>query len=43
MSVPVALLKNRVRAHYPFFQQYRTRWSDNDQYGHMNNSVYNFL
>jgi len=36
-------LKNRVRADYPYILEYRTRWSDNDMYDHMNNSIYNFL
>ncbi|GJE97584.1 acyl-CoA thioesterase [Phanerochaete sordida] len=33
-------LKTRCRADYPFFLSYRTRWSDNDQYAHINNAVY---
>jgi len=36
-------LKTRTRADYHYFLPYRTRWSDNDQYGHLNNSVYNLL
>ncbi|TFK98448.1 thioesterase [Pterulicium gracile] len=28
---------------YPFQQRHQTRWSDNDQYSHMNNSVYYHL
>ncbi|KAI1646311.1 thioesterase family protein [Daldinia loculata] len=36
-------LKSRSRKDYPFMLEYRTRWSDNDMYDHMNNSVYNFL
>ncbi|KAI0108244.1 thioesterase family protein [Daldinia grandis] len=36
-------LKYRSRRDYPFMLEYRTRWSDNDMYHHMNNSVYNFL
>ncbi|KAH9914144.1 thioesterase [Fomitopsis serialis] len=36
-------LKQRRRSDYPYFLTYRTRWSDNDQYGHMNNSVYYHL
>ncbi|KAI5927385.1 HotDog domain-containing protein [Camillea tinctor] len=36
-------LKTRARKDYPFLLEYRTRWSDNDMYDHMNNSVYNFL
>jgi len=38
-----AQLKTRSREDYPFLLEYRTRWSDNDMYDHMNNSVYNFL
>ncbi|GAP84561.1 putative acyl- thioester hydrolase [Rosellinia necatrix] len=36
-------LKSRTRQDYAFMLEYRTRWSDNDMYDHMNNSVYNFL
>ncbi|KAK3401650.1 HotDog domain-containing protein [Sordaria brevicollis] len=36
-------LKRRTRADYPYFLEYRTRWSDNDMYQHMNNAIYNFL
>ncbi|KAH7910377.1 thioesterase [Hygrophoropsis aurantiaca] len=35
--------KSRQRADYPFFLSYRTRWSDNDQYSHINNSIYYHL
>ncbi|KAF8511324.1 thioesterase thiol ester dehydrase-isomerase [Gautieria morchelliformis] len=33
-------LKARTRASYPHFMLHQTRWSDNDQYGHLNNSIY---
>ncbi|KAL0946335.1 hypothetical protein HGRIS_012573 [Hohenbuehelia grisea] len=36
-------LKSRKRLDYPYCLTYRTRWSDNDQYGHMNNSIYYHL
>ena len=36
-------LKTRSRSDYGFQLEYRTRWSDNDMYDHMNNSVYLFL
>jgi acyl-CoA thioester hydrolase len=39
----MSALKSRTRSDYRFFLPYRTRWSDNDQYGHLNNSIYNFL
>ncbi|RDW79888.1 thioesterase superfamily protein-like protein [Coleophoma cylindrospora] len=39
----IAELKLRRRSDYGFILEYRTRWSDNDMYDHMNNSVYNFL
>ncbi|KZV69187.1 Thioesterase/thiol ester dehydrase-isomerase [Peniophora sp. CONT] len=42
-SGEAATLKSRSRTEYPFFLTYRTRWSDNDQYGHVNNSVYYHL
>ncbi|KAK3394862.1 HotDog domain-containing protein [Podospora didyma] len=37
------VLKSRTRSDYPYVLEYRTRWSDNDMYQHMNNSIYNFL
>ncbi|KZS96995.1 thioesterase, partial [Sistotremastrum niveocremeum HHB9708] len=36
-------LKQRTRKSYKYSLPYRTRWSDNDQYGHMNNSIYYHL
>ncbi|KAJ7674188.1 thioesterase thiol ester dehydrase-isomerase [Mycena rosella] len=33
-------LKQRRRKDYPYFLSYRTRWSDNDQYSHINNGIY---
>ncbi|PCH37596.1 thioesterase [Wolfiporia cocos MD-104 SS10] len=36
-------LKSRKRSDYIYFLSYRTRWSDNDQYSHVNNSVYYHL
>ncbi|KAI5205174.1 Thioesterase/thiol ester dehydrase-isomerase [Aureobasidium subglaciale] len=39
----VAELKKRRLQDYGFHLEYRTRWSDNDMYDHMNNSVYYFL
>lgn len=41
MSVNV--LKARIRSQYRYFLPFRLRWADNDQYGHVNNSVYNYL
>ena len=38
-----AQLKRRRQEDYGFHLEYRTRWSDNDMYDHMNNSVYSFL
>lgn len=38
-----AQLKQRHQEDYGFHLEYRTRWSDNDMYDHMNNSVYSFL
>ncbi|KAL4071823.1 thioesterase [Scleroderma citrinum] len=35
--------KQRLRSDYPFFLSYRTRWSDNDQYAHVNNAIYYHL
>ncbi|KAF2011508.1 Thioesterase/thiol ester dehydrase-isomerase [Aaosphaeria arxii CBS 175.79] len=36
-------LKTRKRSDYKFELEYRTRWSDNDMYHHLNNSIYYFL
>ncbi|KAJ8116500.1 hypothetical protein OPT61_g2081 [Boeremia exigua] len=36
-------LKERRRSDYGFHLEYRTRWSDNDMYHHLNNSVYYYL
>ncbi|KAI5833686.1 Thioesterase/thiol ester dehydrase-isomerase [Schizophyllum commune Tattone D] len=36
-------LRMRRRTDYLYFLEYRTRWSDNDQYAHMNNSIYYHL
>ncbi|KAK2625159.1 hypothetical protein QTJ16_005528 [Diplocarpon rosae] len=33
-------LKQRKRSDYGYILEYRTRWSDNDMYDHMNNSIY---
>ena len=38
-----AQLKGRRQEDYGFHLEYRTRWSDNDMYDHVNNSVYSFL
>ncbi|OBT52109.1 hypothetical protein VE04_08094 [Pseudogymnoascus sp. 24MN13] len=42
MDTP-AVLRERKRSDYPYVLTYRTRWSDNDMYDHLNNSIYNFL
>lgn len=36
-------VKSRKRSDYSYFLDYRTRWSDNDQYGHVSNTIYNIL
>jgi len=36
-------VKSRTRSDYGYFLTYRTRWSDNDIYNHLNNVVYNIL
>ncbi|KAI8974032.1 thioesterase [Trametes punicea] len=36
-------LRQRERSDYPYFLSYRSRWIDNDQYSHINNSVYYHL
>jgi len=38
-----AALRTRRRSFYPHGTAHAMRWSDNDQYGHVNNSVYAFL
>ena len=42
MSTPSSRPKRPVRADYAAFTAISTRWSDNDIYGHVNNSVYYF-
>ncbi|KAF9004547.1 HotDog domain-containing protein [Cyathus striatus] len=41
--MPDQTLKQRKRSDYVYVLEYRTRWSDNDQYSHMNNSIYYHL
>ena len=36
-------LKKRQRDDYYYHLDFRTRWSDNDMYHHLNNNVYGFL
>ncbi|KAF9255175.1 thioesterase [Marasmius fiardii PR-910] len=36
-------LKSLRRNDFLYFLSYRTRWSDNDQYSHVNNSIYYHL
>lgn len=39
-----ASLKGRRRSDYLYWQKHQTRWSDNDQYAHMNNATsYNLI
>ncbi|MEH3054207.1 MAG: thioesterase family protein [Patulibacter minatonensis] len=38
MSAPSA--PPRERSAYVRFTEYRTRWADNDQFGHLNNALY---
>jgi len=42
-SSDLASKRKRKRGDYKFHLEYRTRWSDNDVYHHLNNSVYAFL
>lgn len=42
MSRPPGRPQRPVRADYAAFTTISTRWSDNDIYGHVNNSVYYF-
>lgn len=42
MSASKALASRRIQD-YRYFVVYQTNWNDNDQYSHLNNSVYNFL
>ena len=41
--MPSPQQKDRRLTDYGYNLEYRTRWSDNDMYDHMNNSVYSFL
>ena len=40
LAMPSAQLKQRRYEDYGFHLEYRTRWSDNDMYDHMNNAIY---
>ncbi|TFY72767.1 hypothetical protein EVG20_g263 [Dentipellis fragilis] len=39
-TLSTAQARVRRRTDYRYFLTYQTRWSDNDQYSHVNNSVY---
>ena len=39
----MSALKSRTRADYPFHLPYRTRWTDNDVYAHLNNAIYQHI
>ncbi|KAH8119612.1 thioesterase family protein [Phellopilus nigrolimitatus] len=43
MAKSKSKISARSRNDYRYFQTYRTRWSDNDQYSHVNNSIYYHL
>ncbi|OCB89748.1 thioesterase family protein [Sanghuangporus baumii] len=43
MPPAVKSASERTRADYHFFLTYQTRWSDNDQYSHVNNAIYYHL
>jgi len=43
MQSDIASKRKRKRSDYGFHLEYRTRWSDNDVYHHLNNSIYAFL
>jgi len=43
LGLDITAKRKRRRSDYPYQLDYRTRWSDNDVYHHMNNSVYAFL
>ncbi|EFR04812.1 thioesterase [Nannizzia gypsea CBS 118893] len=43
MSNDITSKKRRMRRDYAYHLEYRTRWSDNDMYSHLNNSIYAFL
>ncbi|KIX08306.1 uncharacterized protein Z518_02962 [Rhinocladiella mackenziei CBS 650.93] len=43
LGLDIASKRKRQLSDYPYRLDYRTRWSDNDVYHHMNNSIYSFL
>ncbi|EXJ84435.1 acyl-CoA thioester hydrolase [Capronia epimyces CBS 606.96] len=43
LGLDVSSKRKRKPDDYPYHLDYRTRWSDNDVYHHMNNSIYSFL
>ncbi|OAL21745.1 hypothetical protein AYO22_07687 [Fonsecaea multimorphosa] len=43
LGLDIAAKRRRKIEDYPYRLEYRTRWSDNDVYGHMNNPYYGVL
>jgi len=43
LGLDIASKRQRKPTDYGYRLDYRTRWSDNDVYHHMNNSIYSFL
>ncbi|KAF2482929.1 HotDog domain-containing protein [Neohortaea acidophila] len=43
LGLDIAAKRKRTRADYPYHEDYRTRWNDNDMFHHLNNPVYAVL
>ncbi|KIW30443.1 uncharacterized protein PV07_06185 [Cladophialophora immunda] len=43
LGLDIAAKRKRKISDYPYRLEYRTRWSDNDVFGHMNNPYYGVL
>ncbi|KAK5165082.1 uncharacterized protein LTR77_009179 [Saxophila tyrrhenica] len=43
LGLDLAAKRQRQRSDYPYHEDYRTRWNDNDMFHHLNNPVYGVL
>ncbi|KAF2101145.1 Thioesterase/thiol ester dehydrase-isomerase [Rhizodiscina lignyota] len=43
LGVDLTSKRKRKRSDYPYHEDYRTRWNDNDMFHHINNPVYGVL
>ncbi|KAK6434699.1 hypothetical protein LTR95_009113 [Oleoguttula sp. CCFEE 5521] len=43
LALDLASKRQRKPSDYPYHEEYRTRWADNDQFSHLNNPIYGIL